>query len=61
MTSISRRTIVKGVVGTAGGLVVARTGFNPHAFAQNTKASLQMGWIANVENRKDKMDIWPLR
>ncbi len=50
MTSISRRTIVKGAVGTVGGLAVARAGFNPRALAQDTKASLQMGWIANVEN-----------
>ncbi|MFL5759398.1 MAG: ABC transporter substrate-binding protein [Thermomicrobiales bacterium] len=50
MTSISRRVMVKGALGTVGGFAVVRTGFTSGALAANTKASLQMGWIANVEN-----------
>jgi ABC-type nitrate/sulfonate/bicarbonate transport system substrate-binding protein len=50
MAEISRRTIVKGTIGALGGLAVTRVGLSHVALAAETKASLQMGWIANVEN-----------
>ena len=46
--TISRRDLVAVGVGSFGGLIVSRS--LPASAAQNTAASLQMGWIANVEN-----------
>src|SRR4051812_17232132 len=46
--SISRRTLVAVGFGSAGSLVLSRV-VSPVA-AADTSASLQMGWIANVEN-----------
>jgi ABC-type nitrate/sulfonate/bicarbonate transport system substrate-binding protein len=46
--TISRRGLVAGGAGALGGLVLARLA--PPVAAANTPASLQMGWIANVEN-----------
>ena len=46
--TISRRTLVAVGIGSAGSLVLSRMA-SPVA-AADTSASLQMGWIANVEN-----------
>ena len=46
--AISRRALIAVGVGSAGSLVVARVA--PAVAVAQTSASLQMGWIANVEN-----------
>ena len=46
--TISRRGLVGAGVGSAGSLLLARVA--PPVAAAQTQASLQMGWIANVEN-----------
>jgi ABC-type nitrate/sulfonate/bicarbonate transport system substrate-binding protein len=48
MMTISRRGFVAVGVGSVGGVLLSRS--LPVGAAQNTAASLQMGWIANVEN-----------
>src|SRR5688572_31993959 len=48
MMTISRRGLVGVGVGSVGSLVLARVA--PPVAAAQTQASLQMGWIANVEN-----------
>jgi ABC-type nitrate/sulfonate/bicarbonate transport system substrate-binding protein len=48
MMTISRRGLVAVGVGSVGSLVLARVA--PPVAAAQTQASLQMGWIANVEN-----------
>jgi ABC-type nitrate/sulfonate/bicarbonate transport system substrate-binding protein len=50
MSAFSRRLFLARTGGLAGGLVLARSVLPAAARAQNTKATLQMGWIANVEN-----------
>jgi ABC-type nitrate/sulfonate/bicarbonate transport system substrate-binding protein len=49
MAAISRRVFVAGSTAFAGGLALGRFGAASAAI-QGTKATLQMGWIANVEN-----------
>jgi ABC-type nitrate/sulfonate/bicarbonate transport system substrate-binding protein len=48
MMTISRRGLVGVGMGSVGSLVLTRVA--PPVAAANTPASLQMGWIANVEN-----------
>jgi ABC-type nitrate/sulfonate/bicarbonate transport system substrate-binding protein len=49
MTTISRRGVVAGGIGALGGLALARA-LPGRAQEAQTEATLQMGWIANVEN-----------
>jgi ABC-type nitrate/sulfonate/bicarbonate transport system substrate-binding protein len=49
MTAISRRVFIAGSTAFAGGLALSRFG-SASAALQGTEATLQMGWIANVEN-----------
>ena len=51
MAAVSRRNFVAGGVGCLGGLAFSRATWSVRATAaQEEAATLQMGWIANVEN-----------
>jgi ABC-type nitrate/sulfonate/bicarbonate transport system substrate-binding protein len=50
MAMFSRRIFVSGSAASMGGLVLSRACPAWAALQESTKATLQMGWIANVEN-----------
>ena len=50
MKAISRRVLLTRTAAGVGGLMLAHAALPSLAAAQSTTATLQMGWIANVEN-----------